>query len=43
MIGEIIGALVLVGLAFWFARYVGGDPFGWAWKQIKAGWDRIGK
>lgn len=43
MIGEIIGALVLVGLAFWFCRYTSHDPFGWAWEQIKAGWERIAK
>ena len=43
MIGEIIGLLVLVGLALWFCRYTQGDPLGWALRQIKAGWQRIGK
>lgn len=40
---DVIGLVVLVGLAFWFCRYAGGDPFGWAWQQIKAGWRGIGK
>lgn len=43
MMFDIIGALVLVGLAFWFCRYTQGDPFGWAWEQVRAGFDRIGK
>lgn len=43
MIGDMIGLLVLVGLAFWFCRYTQGDPLGWARRQIIEGWQRIGK
>lgn len=43
MIGDILGAIVLVALAFWFARYTTGNPFVWAWEQIRAGWERIAK
>ena len=43
MIGDMIGLLVLVGLALWFCRFTAGDPLGWAWEQVKAGWKGIGK
>ena len=43
MIGDVIGLLVLVGIALWFRRYTQGDPLGWARRQIIEGWQRIGK
>lgn len=43
MIGDLIGAVVLFALAFWFARYTTGNPILWAWEQVKAGWERIGE
>ena len=43
MIGDLIGLLVLVGLAIWFCRYTQGNPLAWLWGQVVAGWRRIGK
>lgn len=43
MIGDILSALVLIGLAFWFCRYTGHDPIGWAWRQVVEGWRGIGR